>query len=123
MLWKKLPTPRYKLTGLCCVYVLFASLFCLTRTPTELKIPYGTHHITVKKQNNKITIIDPGFPRRALSINTWINYTFLPELAKNFGVQTVYKLIIEKQNPSAVHCAKLLQQKGYTREIVYKKLF
>lgn len=111
-----------KLLGLCATYVVCIIVFSLKSSPIELKIPYGSNYVTVINKDKQMTLTDPGFMRRYSSINSWINYTLLPELAKNFGSQTIDKLILTKETPSALACAELLQKKGIAREISIKKI-
>lgn len=110
-------TNKQKLSGLCAAYCILIVTFSLRSSPNKLKIPYGKNYITVTRNKNNLTMTDPGFSRRYKSIDSWVNYTLLPELAKHFGTQNVNKLILQKKTPSALVCAEKLHKKGITREL------
>jgi hypothetical protein len=120
MISKKMSKPYQKLIGLVVAYCAFSGLFIVISTPDIVHIPYGTRQVTVKKIDQKLKILDPGFARRTTSLTTWINYTLLPELAKNFGTQLVDAIVLEKKTPSATRCAEFLRKKGIARDIEYQ---
>lgn len=54
--------------------------------------------ITVINHNNTLTIVDPGYLSSQSSLDSWISYTFIPELLQRTGKMTIDTIIILKIN-------------------------
>ena len=110
-------TQERKIAGLTALYIFLMLAFSLHHVPTSVTVPYGSSVMTITYQDKKLTMTDPGFTRRTSGIQQWINYTLLPTIGNKFGRQTIDKLIVQKQSPSAVACAELLRKQGVVTSV------
>jgi hypothetical protein len=116
---KKIKTKGQKIAGLCALYCVLMCMFSFITKPERIDVPYGSHVVTIFNKNEKLTLLDPGFSRRTVSINQWVIYTLLPALGNSFGRQTVDKVILKKKTPTAHACAELLRTRGITSTVIY----
>ena len=111
-------TQERKIIGLIILYILLMFIFSFHSLPNSIMVPYGNNNLTITYQDKKLTMIDPGFTRRIKGINQWINYTLLPMIGNKFGRQSIDTIIVQKRNPSALTCAKILSQHHIVTSVV-----
>ena len=68
----------------------------ITATVTALECNNG--QLTIVRSNNQTVVIDPGVLGQRYSSNSWVEYTLISELNKQFGTSTIDHLIIMQTN-------------------------
>jgi len=66
--------------------------------------------LPIVRCNNKTVIIDPGLLGRRFSTVSWVEYTLVPELNKQFGTATIDHLIIMQPNKLVFEAVEKLCQ-------------
>lgn len=65
---------------------------------TVMHLECNNGQLTIIRSNNQTVVIDPGVLGRRYSSNSWVEYTLIPELNKQFGTGVIDHLIIMQPN-------------------------
>lgn len=77
---------------------------------TILEIPCNGGVITLVKHNTILTLIDTGILGRSISTPSWIEFTLLPTLNKQFGTTTINNIIILQPSIMTFECIEKICQ-------------
>ncbi|MGE0009296.1 MAG: hypothetical protein AB7F19_02035 [Candidatus Babeliales bacterium] len=78
------------LLGIAYLYLVFLNVPKYAIAP----IPCNNAHITIIKTPKSFSIIDPGIIGRRISAPSWIEYSLLPTLRSQYGIQTIDNIVL-----------------------------
>lgn len=95
------------------------TIFSLVPAAQKTVMPWGgKRQVEVtRQQDGLIVAYDNGFVRRSSSIQSWINYTLLPQLALAFGRNKIDAYVLDKATPGTLAFAQLLCSKQVIRAL------
>lgn len=80
-------------------------------------IDCGKNKVTVTVEHNKVCLKDYGAFSKKLSSDSWVQFTLLPELAKQTGQSQVETVIVENPNTLTFEALTALCQHGHIKTI------
>ncbi len=83
------------------------------------KLPCHNGELTIIKTSDKLAIIDPGVLGRRLSAPSFVEYTLLPHLIKNYGTQTIDHLVLLQPGKLLFEAVEHLIDKAIIKQIYY----
>lgn len=105
----------YSMLLLCIVIYL---KFDATPASQLEEIDCNQKKVTIIYTEKKITVIDPGVIGRRISARSWLEYTLMPHLVKQYGITTIHNFIILQPNKTIFDALHSLLEK-ITIENVY----
>jgi hypothetical protein len=95
---------------------------CYTPAKIVECIPCNSGQVVLIKDQNKTTLVDPGFIGQRLSMPSWIEYTLRPHLIKKIGSTKIDNLIILQPGKLTFEAIELLSSK-LTIDTIYLVLW
>jgi hypothetical protein len=72
---------------------LYISVF--NRQPAAIyQMPCNKGHITIVRNRNKLVLIDPGVIGQRISAPSWVEFTLIPSLIKEYGATSIDTIIL-----------------------------
>lgn len=90
---KQLSRPLYfiGLSGLCMIFIALTTM--QTKKPKHIDIVCSKQRLSLINHNGKLHLIDQGALGERRNPTSWISYTLLPEITKQFGFTQIDHLI------------------------------
>lgn len=93
---KKVTKPIVGMSALLILAVAFYSIGAWWKIPEEVTSTLGVGHgsIILLKRHKEVMVIDDGSLSRQTSLESWFEYTLIPEVLKKTGSSTIDHLVI-----------------------------
>lgn len=109
----------HKRLGALSILFAFTILGLNAAAPTEFvgQIPCNNGAVTLICRNGKTILIDPGVIGSRISAQSWIRYTFMPELIARTGSLTIDQCIMLKPSILSFNALSTLCQDAHIKEL------
>lgn len=108
---------------MCTVFLVgIATVTAYLPKPESVEIAYKRKRIVIRNDAGKLHLIDEdGVLAQAKNINSWINYTLLPELLQHFGTQSLKRITYVGTQEKNRKVIDLLTRECGVKEIYQKR--
>lgn len=114
--WGKKDTSAFLYTFLFCLLLIINKML---HGPKQAIVTCNKETVVVENNNGSLILTDKGGLGEKLNPASWIQYTFMSELTKQFGTTTIKNIVINPNKISTLDAAHTLCQETIVEHITF----